>query len=166
MSAETAEPPTGPPARLRWLPSWLLNHLALRATRVVGDHLGRLGVRTEYKTLAGLAEFGTVSQADLGRLLGGMDRSDVAGVLTKLEKDGFVARVADPADRRRNAVTITAAGSRELERLQVRLDEAQDALMAPLTAAQREQLIGLLQIMVDHYAAAPKCSATRSERAD
>lgn len=163
VTADATEPPTepadaapsGPPARLRQLPSWLLNYLAGQATRVLGDHLGgNLGVRAEYKALAGVEEFGGISQADLGRLLGGMDRSDVANVLAKLEKNGLVDRAPDPTDRRRNVVTITAAGSRTLDYLQVRIDQAQDAVLAPLDQAQRRQLVELLQILVDHHAAA------------
>ena len=62
---------------------------------------------------------------------------DLHAVLNDLEREGFIARVRDDADRRRNLVQLTPAGTDELVRWDVRVEAAQDALLAPLSAAER-----------------------------
>jgi DNA-binding MarR family transcriptional regulator len=73
-----------------------------------------------------------------------MDRSDVVAAVTELEREGCVERGTDPADRRRNIVTVTAAGRRQLHRLDGALDKVQDELLAPLSVAERRTLVALL----------------------
>ena len=63
-----------------------------------------------------------MSQAELGRSTG-IDRSDVTAALTELESRELVARAVDPDHKRRNIVTITAAG---VERL-LELDKSSTA---------------------------------------
>ena len=65
--------------------------------------------RHHFTVLTALSEAGAVSQAELGRRLW-LDRSDLHAVLSDLERDGFVARVRDEADRRRNLVAAHAGG--------------------------------------------------------
>jgi DNA-binding MarR family transcriptional regulator len=54
-------------------------------------------------------EDGTMSQSDLGRLLT-VNRSNVTGLVDRLEKLGLVARVSDNGDRRVNRVALTDNG--------------------------------------------------------
>jgi DNA-binding MarR family transcriptional regulator len=65
-------------------------------------------------------------------------------VLADLERAGLVSRERDAADRRRNVVAATPAAEPALERLDARVAEAQAALLAPLDAAERAQLLDLL----------------------
>lgn len=147
-----------PPARLRRLPSWLVNQLALRSTRLIGELLPRPGVRADFAVLSALEELGPMSQAELGRRLG-LDRSDVVAVLDRLEDAGSVARAQDPSDRRRNVITLTRAGSRVLADLERHLDDIQKEFLAPLTRGERAQLTTLLQRLVDHHGAAGRPGA-------
>ncbi|HEX2036154.1 MAG TPA: MarR family transcriptional regulator [Chloroflexota bacterium] len=141
-----------PPARLRRLASRLVNLVALHANRLVDARLGAVDARRyHYALLAALEEFGPASQVALGRR-SGIDRSDVVATINELCARGFVERTPDPADRRRNVITITPAGRQQLRRLEAILDEAQDALLAPLSAAEREELRRLLTRVVDHHA--------------
>ena len=151
-----------PPVRLWRLPSWLLTHAAGRSYRLVIEHLGSANERTDYAVLAGLDEFGPVSQAMLGRTVG-LDRSDIVALLNRLEADGLVSRQPDRHDPRRNAVTITRSGSRALHRLDDHVNAAQDALLEPLNAIEREQLVVLLQRLIEHHTAfrSPHGSPTR-----
>jgi DNA-binding MarR family transcriptional regulator len=130
----------------------LLTHVTGRSYRLVVEHLGSANERTDYAVLAGLDEFGPVSQATLGRRLG-LDRSDMVALLNRLEGDGLVTRKPDRRDPRRNAVRITRSGSRALRRLDGHVDAAQDALLEPLTATERQQLVGLLQRLIEHHTA-------------
>lgn len=139
-----------PPDRLRLLPSWLILRLSGPANRLVADALGDPGARADFAVLASLAQFGAMSQADLGRRLAA-DRSDMAGYVAHLVEEGLVVRATDPADRRRNVVTITTAGRRRLAAMQRRIDRAQDELLAPLSPARRAELLTILQELVAHH---------------
>jgi MarR family transcriptional regulator, lower aerobic nicotinate degradation pathway regulator len=135
--------------RLARLPSRLLGQAALRADRLVAAALAEEGVRRHhYAVLATLADHGPASQAELGRRLW-IDRSDMHAVLADLERSGLVTRTRDAGDRRRNVVAVTPAAGPALERLDARVADAQEALLAPLDAADREQLLGLLARVID-----------------
>ena len=54
----------------------------------------------------------------------------------------------DEADRRRNVVALTRSGRAALARLDKRVDAAQDALLAPLSARDRRELRRLLERVV------------------
>ncbi len=132
------------PRRLTTLPSWLSSQVAQQGARLVSEALAEAGMRRHhFAVLTALAEQGATSQAELGRRLW-IDRSDLHAVLNELEGRALVARVRDEADRRRNLVELTPAGEAVLRDLDVRVDAAQDALLAPLSAAERAQLVALL----------------------
>jgi DNA-binding MarR family transcriptional regulator len=150
MEADEGRLDYDPPERMRRLPSWLASQLARRGAALVGESLAQEGVRRQhYSVLTSLAEQGAASQATLGRRLW-IDRSDLHALLTELERDGLVARVRDPEDRRRNVVTLTAAGKALLRRLDKRVDAAQAALLEPLSAGERREVVRLLERVVSH----------------
>jgi DNA-binding MarR family transcriptional regulator len=134
-----------PPERVRRLASWLTAEVARKGRRLVDASLAQDGARRQHFTvLTLLAEQGAASQAELGRRLS-IDRSDVHALLAELERDGLVARVRDERDRRRNVVTLTRAGAGALARLDTQMDAAQEALLQPLSASERQELSRLLQ---------------------
>lgn len=144
------------PERLWQLPSWLLNRAGAHATRLVADALQAAGARRpHYTVLVALAEQGPASQADLGRALW-MDRSDLHAVVSELEAGGLISRERDATDRRRNVVALTAAGRRRLAELDAAVVAAQDALLASLDRADREQLVALLTRVVRDHAGADR----------
>lgn len=145
----------GTPTRLRTTPSWLLTQTAAHAARLVADGLGALDARGyHYRLLAALDEHGPASQADLGRRCG-IDRSDVVAVLNDLTAKHQVRRDPDPTDRRRNVITLTEPGRRELHRMGETLDRVQDTLLAPLSTADRATLTRLLTTLLDHHTQRP-----------
>lgn len=147
---DTAEG-TPPPQRLRMLPSRLTNQAALVANRIVDQALAQAGARRyHYALLAVLVERGPASQADHGRNTG-IDRSDMVATVNELAERGFLQRELDPKDRRRNIISITAAGQEELAHLDRLVAAAQDAYLAPLSEADRRELIDLLTRLVDHH---------------
>jgi DNA-binding MarR family transcriptional regulator len=134
---------------LRQLPSWLSNAVARKAQRLVNEALAQEGARRQdFVVLTSLAEQGPASQAALGRRLW-IDRSDLHAILNDLERNGLVRRVRDEQDRRRNVVALTPRGTAVLKRLDRRVDAAQDALLEPLSAADRRKLRRLLEQLVD-----------------
>nr|MDT0667881.1 MarR family transcriptional regulator [Micromonospora sp. DSM 115978] len=81
----------------------------------------------------------------------GIDRSDMVAAVNELAGQGLVERMPDPADRRRNIVTITSAGVGQLHRFDELLTKVHDELLAPLSAAERAELVRLLTRVVDHH---------------
>ena len=150
---EAAHSPDNPdtPERLRELPSRLLGLASGYAQRVVGERLATLDSRKwYYATLAALAEFGPDSQSGLSDRTG-IYRSDLVATINELTERGLVVRAPNPADRRRNAITITAEGRRHLERLDALVADAQDEILAPLSAADRAELVRILKLVVGHH---------------
>jgi len=140
------------PARLMEKPSWLISEVSLLAHRLLTEKLATVGSRGyHYRLLAALQEFGPASQAMLGRRTA-MDRSDVVAAVNELADRGLADRSPDPADRRRNVITITPAGTAYLRRLEKLLAEIQDELLAPLPPADRRQLTRLLTRILEHHA--------------
>ncbi|MGI5531405.1 MarR family winged helix-turn-helix transcriptional regulator [Streptomyces syringium] len=135
--------------RIRSLPSWLLGRASARGRRLVGEALAREGMRMpHHAVLSAVADLGPVAQAELGRTTG-FDPKDMVGILNDLQADGLVTRTPDPGDRRKNAITITPEGRRRLTRLAKLGDEANEALLAPLTPTEREQFLTLLTRVVE-----------------
>ena len=133
------------PRRLQGTAFWLLGRAARQAERVTQERLFEAGMRRGfYGVLATLEEFGPGAQAEIGRRLG-IDPSDMVAILNDLERAGYVSRERDPDDRRRNSVTLTGAGEQALLRFDGAIADAQDAMLGSLSAAERDQLIGLLE---------------------
>lgn len=143
--------PEPAPARLRAIPSRLLAGAALVADRLVGERLAAEGAhKWHFAVLVTLAEAGPASQAELSRRTG-VYRSDMVAVLNELADTACVRRDPDPADRRRNVITLTPAGRRRLERLDALIEDAQDELLAPLAPAERDELTRLLTALTEHH---------------
>lgn len=139
------------PAHLTAKPSWLLTQVAVHAHRLASEGFGEVGARGyHYRILAALAEFGVASQAELGRRCS-MDRSDVVAAINELAAQEYVERTPDPDDRRRNRVTVTTAGRRQLRRMDQALDRVQDDLLGPLSAEDRQSLTSLLTRLLTHH---------------
>lgn len=129
---------------IRSMPSWLLGRAAARGRTLVADALAAEGQKMwHHVVLSAVRDLQPVAQADLGRSVG-LDPKDLVGVLNDLQSAGHVLRAPDPGDRRKNAVTLTGAGTRLLERCDNAARRANDDLLAPLSAAERDQLMGLL----------------------
>lgn len=139
------------PAQMAAKPSWLLTQVAVHAHRLASEGFGEVGARGyHYRILAALDEFGTASQVELGRRCN-MDRSDVVAAINELAEAGYVERTPDPDDRRRNRVTLTTAGRRQLRRMNRTLDRVQDDLLQPLSAEDRQTLTRLLTQLFTHH---------------
>ncbi|MEO3803093.1 MarR family transcriptional regulator [Nonomuraea sp. B1E8] len=139
------------PARWESLPSWLLTQTAGHAQRLVGDGFSAVQARGyHYRLLATLEEFGPASQAALGRR-SGIHLSDMVAAINELADRKLVERAPDPSDRRRNIISLTTAGKRQLRRLEKQLAETQDELLAPLSLEERQRLTQLLSVLLDHH---------------
>ena len=151
---------TEPPARLRGKPSWLINRVSARAHRLIAETMAAAGGHAyHFAILAALDEFGPDSQVQIGQRCG-IDQSDMHTMLNELEGQGHVARTSDPADRRRNLITLTAAGRRRLEELDTALTRAQDEILDALLATERDTLTVLLTRILDSPPTGPPARRT------
>jgi len=144
--------PQNAPERLREQPSWLLNQVSAVSHRLIGESLRTAHSmhRHHYALLAALAESGPTSQAELGRRIG-LDRSDVTASVNLMEGHGMLERVPDPADRRRNLVSLTDAGHAHLSEIDGVIGAAQAELLAPLDDRDRAELVSLLTRVARHH---------------
>jgi DNA-binding MarR family transcriptional regulator len=142
----------GDAARFTGYPTWLLSQAGNYAGRLVAERLASVGARgRQYRLLAALDELGPASQAALGRH-SGIHLSDLVAELNDAANEGLVKRTPDPNDRRRNVITITAAGRRRMRTLDGQLERAQRELLAPLSAADQATLRRLLSTLVTFHA--------------
>ncbi|RMI39850.1 MarR family winged helix-turn-helix transcriptional regulator [Streptomyces triticirhizae] len=153
--AEGAEVPHDDPARtpdrLRRRVSRQLARLSARSDRLVSEGLARVDARRwHYAVLASLQDLGPGSQAALSERTG-IHRSDMVGVLNELTERDLVERAPDPDDRRRNTITISPGGRRQLRRLDQVLDGLDEELLAPLGPAERDQFLGFINRLLDHH---------------
>ncbi|MET7487916.1 MarR family transcriptional regulator [Streptomyces sp. NPDC005538] len=129
---------------IRSLPSWLLGRAAARGRTLVADALAAEGLKMwHHVVLSAVRDLAPVAQADLGRSVG-LDPKDLVGVLNDLQSTGLVVREPDPKDRRKNAVSLTTEGARLLKRCEKAARAANERLLAPLSAAERERFMDLL----------------------
>ncbi len=102
---------------------------------MTGRHFGCLTV---------IADEGPMTQQRLGKWMG-VDRTTVVAIVDRLEAEGFVERRRDPADRRAYALEVTREGEAWLKQASKVVLEMEDEYLASLSAAEREQLVVLLQ---------------------
>ena len=139
------------PSRIGDRATWLISRAYGRSRGLLnaGFAASGAGLRSyHYRLLAALEEWGPVGQADLGRSTS-LDRSDVVAVLGELERFGLVERTVNPDNRRRNIVSITPAGGRQLRALDQVVNEIQERVLAPLSHDERRELTKLLRKLAD-----------------
>lgn len=131
-------------SRIDRAPTWLLSRADARAQAIRVEAFAAAGSSGYLsRLLASLADQGAASQAELSRRTG-IDPSDVVAAVNELEARGFLTRQRDPHDARRNIVTLTSGGRKELARLDAVVADIQDRFLAPLSAAERRTLLKLL----------------------
>ncbi|OLR93216.1 MarR family winged helix-turn-helix transcriptional regulator [Actinokineospora bangkokensis] len=136
-------PGTRPPSLLA-LPSYVAGHLARIARRALVDALAEHDLRLpHFAVLSGLADFGPLAQHDLADRLD-LNRSHLVGYLDLVEARGLVERERDPADRRRQRVTLTERGRALCRELAVRARRSQEECLAVLSEQERDTLLALM----------------------
>ena len=99
--------------------------------------------QTQFAALAKLYEVGPCSQNHLGRLIY-LDAATIKGVVDRLGARGFVTALADPKDRRRRAVALTARGKEVTGAAIAVAGQITAATLAPLTADEQREVARLL----------------------
>jgi DNA-binding MarR family transcriptional regulator len=87
---------------------------------------------------------GGCSQIELSRQLI-MHRSNVTGLVDRLESRGLLRRADNPADRRAFTVVLTPTGKRLIRQIQPHYFQAAEEVWGGMTAARAEKLVSELQ---------------------
>ena len=77
------------------------------------------------------------------------DPATLGSVIGRVEAKGWVKREADPQDRRRKLLWITPDGEKVALGMKRAVGKAQQRIVAPLSAKEREQLSALLGKLVE-----------------
>jgi DNA-binding MarR family transcriptional regulator len=101
----------------------------------------------QYGALAVIAQQSGISQKDLGNELG-LDRSTIADLVQRLERNGLIAREPADDDRRRNVLALTRKGRATVTALRPSVEQVQQSLTATLDADEHAQLQRLLRRML------------------
>ena len=136
-------------ARLYARPGFLLRRAHQISAAVFEDECRAVGLTpAQFGVLTVLRATPGLDQSSLARALG-FDMVTVLRVLRGLEARGLVERTPSPASRRNLSIVLSSQGLGLLERAQRPAELAYERLMAPLDAAQREQLVALLQQLTE-----------------
>ncbi len=103
------------------------------------------------------------SQIELARLLD-VGKVTLGGLIDRLEKNGLVARVADPDDRRAKRIQLSRKGKRLLQRIEQIGIEVNREIMQGITAQEEEQLIAILSRMKHNLKAMDAVPASTTGR--
>ncbi len=105
----------------------------------------------EYAALVAIADEPGIDQRRLAARLA-IDPVTAGQIVMNLERRAWANRAVDPRDRRVRRLTLTARGAELRTEMRPLLIEAQDRILAPLSAAERSQLINLLTRIIESNA--------------
>jgi MarR family transcriptional regulator, lower aerobic nicotinate degradation pathway regulator len=146
------------PEELIASPLFLLKRLGMKAKEESTEAYAGAGVHPyHYAILATLSEAERETQGAIADALD-YDRGQLVGLLDEMEELGLVERRRDPDDRRRQVVAMTPKGKKMLAKMRALARKLDDAYLAPLDAAQREQLQELLLLLAQEHV--PNCNIT------
>jgi len=124
--------------------SFLMRAAVQRHTSIFTSRMIEGLTQTQFAALAKLYEVGPCSQNHLGRLIY-LDAATIKGVVDRLRRRGFVTALADPKDRRRRAVALTARGRQVTEAAMLVAARITADTLEPLTGEERRLVAQLLK---------------------
>ena len=134
-------------SRLYARPGFLLRRAHQISAAVFEDACKELALTpAQFGVLTVLQAHPGLGQSSLARALG-FDKVTVLRVLRGLQARGLVTRGPAEENRRNVSVALTPEGEALLQQAQKPAEKAYKRLMAPLTRAQQEQLLDLLQLL-------------------
>ncbi|MEX2455169.1 MAG: MarR family winged helix-turn-helix transcriptional regulator [Rhodospirillaceae bacterium] len=141
--------PAGSLTTLWERPGYLIRRLHQIHVAIFLEECAAYGVTpVQYAVMTALLNNPGADQVSIARDAG-IDRTNVADVLARLEQRGLVRRRQSRDDRRMLVAVLTARGTRmgrEMEHASLR---AQARLMEPLNPAKRETLMALMAELVE-----------------
>jgi MarR family transcriptional regulator, transcriptional regulator for hemolysin len=153
----SAQPPVAEFAGQLLFRLWRASHVR------AADALGSVGLTPALFALLNVigAREGAIQQ-ELGSVLG-IDRSTMVSLIDQLESAGLAKRRPSATDRRAREIAITPKGRRVLQRARRLLSQAEDEVLAGLSAEERRELLTLLCRALESAPAQPLWSSEEGD---
>jgi len=136
-------------ATLRKRPGYLIRLLHQIHTGLFADEMDSEDLTpVQYAMLSVLDDGEAFDQMTLSRSVG-IDRANGADVIKRLVGRDLVSREVSTTDRRARVVRITEAGSALVRQMRPAMERAQERLVSPLDARERDLLIDMLLRMIE-----------------
>jgi DNA-binding MarR family transcriptional regulator len=130
------------------LPGHAIRRLQQIAVALFLEEAGATGVTpVQYAALQAVANQPGIDQRSLAGAVG-LDTSNIASVIDRLEARGLLSRSLSPDDRRVRLLALTAEGEAVLTQLLPAMRRAQDRILAPLNKGDRVTFVRLLRTLV------------------
>ncbi len=133
--------PAPAPAQIEALRAF--NRYYTRRIGVLDPYLGDRFSLTEVRVLFELAQRQQSTAGEIGRELE-LDPGYLSRLLARFQRQGWISRKVSPRDGRQALLRLTPSGRAVFEPLQERSRELAGALLAPLPAARRRELLGAM----------------------
>ncbi len=118
--------------------------------RIVDPQLRKLGFATsQLPVLAALKHGKRLAQAELARIAR-VEQSSMAQLLNRMERDGLIERLPDPADKRSRLIALTASAARRMPKGKAIMDATVDVALAGFSKIEVRQLGDLMQRVLDN----------------
>jgi MarR family transcriptional regulator for hemolysin len=131
-------------------PSHYFSRIGRAQTRIGDARLRAVGLATaQLPVLSMLSGGRQLSQIELARQAR-VEQPSMAQLLTRMERDGLIKRVPDPADRRSSLIMLTEEAARRLPAGRAILRQSNVEMMQGMSAAETAQLLSLLQRVLDN----------------
>ncbi|WP_394689480.1 MarR family winged helix-turn-helix transcriptional regulator [Hoeflea sp.] len=122
-----------------------ISYLARAYTASLNLRLQPLGLsQARYQVLVALDAEGEQTQRDLAFRLG-VEQATMANTLTRMSRDGLIARKPHPDDGRAQLVALTTAARELVEPAHQATREADQSLLESLPAAEHALFLSMLQ---------------------
>jgi len=129
-------------------PTFWINHASRLIMRRFEERLRPLGFGMAYLPVAiALEEHGPLQQKDL-LAYARIEQPTMTALLARMERDRLIARKSDPTDARARLVTLTPHAKSVLSNVKKAMATVVDEAMAGVSKANRDVLIGALQLVV------------------
>ena len=130
-------------------------HLIRRAHQVsvavfMEETAGFDATPVQFAILNALLEDPGEDQVTLSRKVA-FDAATFGAVIARLEGRGWVRREADAGDRRRKLLWVTPQGAEVAQKMRRAVGKVQQRILEPLSPAERDQLVQLLDRLVEGH---------------
>jgi DNA-binding MarR family transcriptional regulator len=139
--SHTSEPPN---------PLRVVGHAYRTFARIVDAQLRELGLAmSQLPVLIALKQGTPLPQAQLAKIAG-VEQPSMAQLLDRMERDGLIKRVADPADKRSRLISLTDNASSRMHKGKAIMDATVKIALRGLSPADIERLNELMRRINDN----------------
>jgi MarR family transcriptional regulator, transcriptional regulator for hemolysin len=131
-------------------PLRVVGHAYRTFARIVDAQLRELGfAMSQLPVLIVLKQGKPLPQAELARIAH-VEQSSMAQLLNRMERDGLVERLADPADKRSRLISLTDRALRRMHKGKAIMDATVKIALQGLSPAEIERLNELMRRINDN----------------